>query len=78
LRTRTAEGLALGLSIAFEYQLIPYLLKINLEFSSSKLPNLYALTNINYEQTFVRIARDTILQEAGKYEAPQYWVFDRE
>lgn len=62
LRTRTAEGLALGLSIAFEYQLIP-----------GKLPDLYTLTNVNYEQTFVRIARDTILQEAGKYEAPQYW-----
>lgn len=32
------------------------------------------MANIEYEQTFVRIARDTILQEAGKYEAPKYWV----
>ena len=27
-----------------------------------------------YEQTFIRIARDTILQAAGGYDAPSYWT----
>jgi hypothetical protein len=31
------------------------------------------MANLQYEQTFIRIARDTILQEAGNYEAPSYW-----
>jgi len=62
LRTRTQEGLALGLHISFQYELIP-----------SKIPNLYQLANTAYEGTFIRIARDTILQEAGSYEAPKYW-----
>lgn len=31
------------------------------------------MTNKDYESTFIRIARDTILQEAGKHEAPRYW-----
>lgn len=32
------------------------------------------MANLQYEQTFIRIARDTILQEAGNYEAPSYWA----
>ena len=32
------------------------------------------MNNKEYEVTFVRIARDIILQAAGKYEAPSYWV----
>lgn len=31
------------------------------------------MNNLQYEQTFIRIARDTILQAAGNYEAPSYW-----
>jgi regulator of protease activity HflC (stomatin/prohibitin superfamily) len=62
LRTRTAEGLALGLHISFQYQLI-----------ASEIPALYAMNNQDYEATFIRIARDTILQAAGGYEAPKYW-----
>jgi len=62
LKTRTKEGLGLVLHISFQYQLVP-----------EKLVQLYEFSNINYEQTFSRIARDTILQEAGSYEAPQYW-----
>lgn len=32
------------------------------------------MNNRDYETTFIRIARDVILQAAGKYEAPVYWV----
>lgn len=32
------------------------------------------MSNLDYETTFIRIARDVILQAAGKYEAPYYWV----
>jgi hypothetical protein len=49
LRTRTKEGLALGLHVAFQYRLIP-----------DKIPLLYAMANLEYEETFVRIARDVI------------------
>jgi len=62
LRTRTAEGLALELHISFQYKLI-----------AKQIPALYSMSNIDYEATFVRIARDTILQAAGSYEAPKYW-----
>jgi hypothetical protein len=62
LNTRTAEGLALEISLSFQYVLI-----------QEKISNLYALNNLMYEATFVRIARDVLLQTAGKYGAPQYW-----
>lgn len=62
LRTRTQEGLALTLHISFQYKLI-----------KEGIPALYDLSNLQYEQTFVRIARDIILQEAGSYQAPEYW-----
>ena len=39
-----------------------------------EIPALYSMNNIEYEATFIRIARDTILQSAGNYEAPKYWV----
>ena len=32
------------------------------------------MSNVAYEATFIRIARDTILQVAGNYLAPMYWV----
>ena len=63
LSTRTAEGLAIQLHVAFQYQLI-----------REELGQLYGMANLQYEQTFIRIARDTILQEAGSYEAPEYWT----
>jgi len=63
LQTRTKEGLALTLHISFQYQLI-----------KEKLKNLYTMNNIYYEATFVRISRDIILQEAGKFQAPQFWT----
>jgi len=62
LKTRTQEGLALEISLSFQYQLIP-----------KELPDLYAMSNVDYEVTFVRIARDMILQVAGTYPAPKYW-----
>lgn len=62
LKTRTKEGLALQLSIAFQYLL-----------SADDIPKLYALTNTNYEALFMRIARDQLLEAAAEYEGPQYW-----
>ena len=32
------------------------------------------MNNLLYEQTFTRIARDTILQAAGNYSAESYWI----
>lgn len=63
LHTRTKEGLALHLSISFQYTLNP-----------ERLPELYALTNIAYEGLFVRIARDQLLEAAAEYEGPEYWI----
>ena len=73
LATRTAEGLALGLHISFQYKLIKYKEQIHLLFfSRDQIANIYAMNGKEYELTFIRIARDTILQVAGKYEAPSY------
>lgn len=67
LHTRTKEGLALYLDIAFQYRLQP-----------EGLPALYKLTNMQYESLFVRIARDQILGAASAYEGPQYWLERKE
>jgi len=37
------------------------------------IPKLYALTNLNYEGLFTRIARDQLLEAASEYEGPSYW-----
>lgn len=37
------------------------------------MPDLYRLVGSDYENLYKRIAADVILQEAGNYEAPQYW-----
>lgn len=63
LDTRTKEGLGLHLSISFQYKLSP-----------DDLPKLYALTNLQYEGLFTRIARDQLLEAASQYEGPQYWL----
>lgn len=63
LHTRTKEGLGLHLSISFQYQL-----------EKENIPKLYALTNIQYEGLFARIARDQLLEAAAEYEGPQYWL----
>ena len=49
--------------MSFQYQL-----------KKEHLEDLYALTMLAYESTFIKIARDVILQTAGKYEAPSYWT----
>lgn len=63
LQTRTAEGLALGLHVSFQYKL-----------NKTTIPNLYNLTNINYAGTLIRIARDVILKVGGQYNATNYWT----
>jgi len=49
--------------MSFQYQL-----------KEDHLEDLYALCMLAYESTFIKIARDVILQTAGKYEAPSYWT----
>ena len=51
----------MGLHVAFQYKLI-----------KEELAELYAMANLEYELTFIRIARDVILQSGGLYEAPAY------
>jgi len=63
LQTRTKEGLSLSMDVSFQYKL-----------DKNLLIELYRLYNIFYEATLIRIARDAILQEAGKFEAPEYWT----
>jgi len=63
LHTRTKEGLALHLSISCQYKL-----------KADDIPQLYALTNVQYESLFRRIMREEILQGAALYEGPQYWL----
>lgn len=62
LQTRTKEGLGLHLSISFQYLLNP-----------DELHELFAVTNMAYENLYVRIARDQLLEAASEYEGPQYW-----
>jgi regulator of protease activity HflC (stomatin/prohibitin superfamily) len=63
LQTRTGEGLGLVLHLSFQY-------KVN----STEIPKLYALANVNYHATYVRISRDIILKVAGMYNATNYWT----
>jgi regulator of protease activity HflC (stomatin/prohibitin superfamily) len=67
LHTRTKEGLALHLNIAFQYKLLP-----------DEIPQLYALTNEWYESLYMRLARDQLLEAASDYEGPQYWLQRKE
>lgn len=62
LRTRTGEGLAISLHVSFQYKIV-----------KQKIPDLYNLANVNYQGTYIRIARDTILKIAGRYNATSYW-----
>lgn len=63
LQTRTAEGLALGLHVSFQYKL-----------NRTTIPQLYNLTNVNYAGTLNRIARDVILKVGGMFNATNYWT----
>jgi hypothetical protein len=62
LSARTSDGVSLGLSLSFQYKLI-----------RAELPKLYEQSNVNYESTFINIARDTLLQTAAEYQAKQFW-----
>ncbi|CAJ1443598.1 unnamed protein product [Effrenium voratum] len=63
LQTRTKDGLALTLQLAFQYRI-----------NKDKLRKLFALANQQYEPLFVRNARDVLLKAAADYEAYQYWL----
>ena len=63
LQTRTGEGLAVILSVSFQYQLI-----------KEKIPDLYNLANVNFHSTYVRISRDVILKVGGMFNATDYWM----
>jgi regulator of protease activity HflC (stomatin/prohibitin superfamily) len=64
LATRTEEGLQLMLHFSFQYQI-----------QSENLTKLYGLIGESGHQSlYERIARDTLLKEAGNYPAPQYWL----
>lgn len=62
LSTRTKEGLELKLHFAFLYKL-----------QKENIPELYRLVGTEYEQLYIRIASDLVLQNAGNYHATQYW-----
>lgn len=62
LETRTKEGLGLILHVSFQYRLY-----------KDTIPKLYKLTNVMYEETFIRQAKNVILEEASEYNAPEYW-----
>ncbi|CAK9013306.1 Vacuolar protein sorting-associated protein 18-like [Durusdinium trenchii] len=66
LQTRTKDGLALTLQLAFQYRI-----------DRAYLGKLFALANQQYEPLFVRNARDVLLKAAADYEAIEYWQ-DRE
>lgn len=51
------------LCVSYQYQI-----------RKNNLTQLYDLANTNYEGTFNRIARDTILKVASDYTANEYWV----
>eukprot|EP00811_Abedinium_folium_P002104 NODE_11929_length_1257_cov_3.430973.p1 GENE.NODE_11929_length_1257_cov_3.430973~~NODE_11929_length_1257_cov_3.430973.p1 ORF type:complete len:379 (+),score=119.71 NODE_11929_length_1257_cov_3.430973:2-1138(+) len=62
LSTRTAEGLELSLSVAFQYKLM-----------QEHVGDLYALANVYYEPLFVKVVRETLLVAAADYVAQAYW-----
>jgi hypothetical protein len=62
LETRTKEGLGIILHVSFQYRLY-----------RDTIPKLYKLTNVRYEETFIRLAKNIILEEASEYNAPEFW-----
>lgn len=63
LKTRTSEGLGLELFVSYQYLI-----------NKENLTQLYDLANTNYQGTYNRIARDTILKVASDYTAEEYWL----
>lgn len=52
----------MGLDVSFQYRLM-----------KDKLPDLYRMTLTEYNDNYVRIARDMILKTGGSYNASDYW-----
>ena len=67
LMTRTKDGLPVTLHISLQYRL-----------KEEALIDLYTELNIGYEATFIRNARDALLEEAGSHLAPEYWLHRKE
>ena len=65
METRTNDGLAIKLYVAFQYQL-----------TKESLAKLYIMYNVFYETIFIKIAREVLLAQAGIFQAAQYWVRD--
>lgn len=63
LSARTSDGVAIGISISFQYQLI-----------KDELADLYEQSTTEYLKTFQNIARDTLLQTAADYQSKQFWT----
>lgn len=63
LSSRTAEGLALQLSVSFQYRLV-----------KDKIPALYNMANTRYQSTLIRMSRDVIMKVGGMYNATSYWT----
>eukprot|EP00397_Hematodinium_sp_SG-2012_P058241 GEMP01073514.1.p1 GENE.GEMP01073514.1~~GEMP01073514.1.p1 ORF type:complete len:349 (+),score=66.93 GEMP01073514.1:90-1136(+) len=62
LETRTKDGLALELSLSFQYHV-----------QKDSVAKLYALANLLYEPLFIRNARDVLMKAGADYEAFEYW-----
>jgi SPFH domain / Band 7 family len=62
LNARSSDGLSIGVSVSFQYQLI-----------KNELPQLYEQSNTGYESTFVSIARDVLMQNIANYSSTQFW-----
>jgi len=63
LETRTKDGLALELSLSFQYLV-----------EKENVTKLYSLANRFYEPLFIRNARDVLLKAGGDYDAAEYWL----
>eukprot|EP01069_Polyplicarium_translucidae_P007914 Polyplicarium_translucidae@DN3165_c0_g2_i2.p1 len=62
LQTRSPEGLAIVLSLSFQYRL-----------HREALTELYKLANLQYENLFARASRDVLLKTASEFKANDYW-----
>lgn len=61
--TRTKDGLAVTVIMAFQYQLIP-----------EELYDMYTEFNLEYERNFIRISRDTLLEVVSSYQGSDFWT----
>jgi len=62
LETRTKEGFGLKLHVSLQYKL-----------QKEHVGELYNKFNLNYEDVFTSVARDTLIKAASEYNAVQLW-----